>query len=52
MFPGKRMSGHLGCQAVTQQNLEVVRVDEARQLLLVRGVVPRRQGWRRSCVRQ
>ena len=40
VFPGKRMSGHLGDVARTTQNLEVVRIDEARQLLLVRGAVP------------
>ena len=40
VFPGKKMSGHLGDATVTTQNLDVVRVDEARQLLLVRGAVP------------
>jgi len=40
VFPGKRMSGHLGHETVTTQNLDVVRVDEARQLLLVKGAVP------------
>ena len=40
VFPGKRMAGHLGNVTATVQNLEVVRVDEARQLLLVRGAVP------------
>ncbi|MEJ7139265.1 50S ribosomal protein L3 [Amphibiibacter pelophylacis] len=40
VFPGKKMSGHLGDVTVTVQNLSVVRVDEARQLLLVRGAVP------------
>ena len=40
VFPGKRMSGHLGDVTVTVQNLDVVRVDETRQLLLVRGAVP------------
>lgn len=40
VFPGKKMSGHLGDETVTVQNLDVVRVDEARQLLLVRGAVP------------
>jgi large subunit ribosomal protein L3 len=34
------MSGHLGDETVTTQNLDVVRVDEARSLLLVRGAVP------------
>ena len=40
VFPGKKMSGHLGDVTKTVQNLDVVRVDEARQLLLVRGAVP------------
>jgi len=40
VFPGKKMSGHLGDVTKTVQNLDVVRVDEARSLLLVRGAVP------------
>jgi large subunit ribosomal protein L3 len=40
VFPGKRMSGHMGDDTVTTQNLDVVRVDEARSLLLVKGAVP------------
>lgn len=40
VFPGKRMSGHLGAVACTVQNLEVARVDAERGLLLVRGAVP------------
>lgn len=44
VFPGKRMAGHLGDVASTMQNLEVVRVDEARQLLLVKGAVPGAKG--------
>ena len=40
VFPGKKMSGHLGDDTRTTQNLDIVRVDEARQLLLVRGAVP------------
>jgi len=44
VFPGKRMSGHLGDVQRTQQNLEVVRVDEARQLLLIKGAVPGSKG--------
>jgi large subunit ribosomal protein L3 len=40
VFPGKRMSGHLGDVTVTTQNLEVIRIDEARQLLLIKGAVP------------
>lgn len=44
VFPGKRMAGHLGDVTTTVQNLEVVRIDEARQLLLVRGAVPGARG--------
>lgn len=40
VFPGKRMTGHLGDATVTTQNLDIIRVDEARQLLLVKGAVP------------
>ena len=40
VFPGKRMTGHLGDVTCTVQNLEVIRVDSARQLLMVRGAVP------------
>ena len=44
VFPGKRMSGHLGDAKRTQQNLEVIRVDVERQLLLVKGAVPGSKG--------
>jgi large subunit ribosomal protein L3 len=44
VFPGKRMSGHMGDETVTTQNLDIVRVDEARQLLLVKGAVPGAKG--------
>lgn len=40
VFPGKRMSGHLGAANRTVQALEVVRVDADRGLVLVRGAVP------------
>jgi len=40
VFPGKRMTGHMGDVQKTVQNLEGVRVDAARQLLLVKGAVP------------
>ncbi len=39
-FPGRKMAGHMGAEQVTVQNLEVVRIDVERQLLLVRGAVP------------
>jgi large subunit ribosomal protein L3 len=44
VFPGKKMSGHLGDDTVTTQNLDVIRIDEARQLLLIRGAVPGSKG--------
>lgn len=44
VFPGKRMAGHLGDAKRTTQNLEVVRVDEGRQLLMVKGAVPGARG--------
>lgn len=44
VFPGKRMAGHMGNVQRTTQNLVVVRVDEARQLLLVKGAVPGSRG--------
>jgi large subunit ribosomal protein L3 len=44
VFPGKRMTGHLGDVKTTTQNLEVVRVDAERQLLLVKGAVPGSKG--------
>ncbi len=40
VFPGKRMSGHLGTDRVTTENLKVVEIDAARNLLLIRGAVP------------
>jgi large subunit ribosomal protein L3 len=40
VFPGKRMTGHLGDVQRTVQNLQIVRIDVERQLLLVRGAVP------------
>ncbi|MEC5384132.1 50S ribosomal protein L3 [Uliginosibacterium sp. H3] len=44
VFPGKRMTGHLGDVKRTVQNLEVVRVDVERGLLLVKGAVPGHDG--------
>lgn len=40
VFKGKKMSGHMGAERVTVQTLEVVRVDEARNLLLIKGAIP------------
>ena len=40
VFKGKKMAGHMGDERVTTQNLEVVRVDSERNLLLITGAVP------------
>ena len=40
VFPGKKMSGHMGAETQSAQNLEVVRVDAERGLIAVRGAVP------------
>jgi large subunit ribosomal protein L3 len=40
VFKGKKMSGHMGAEQVTIQNLEVVRVDAERNLILVKGAIP------------
>ncbi|WP_025042208.1 50S ribosomal protein L3 [Nitrosospira briensis] len=44
VFPGKRMSGHLGSVKRTTQNLEVLRVDTERGLLLIKGAIPGSRG--------
>ena len=44
VFPGKRMSGHLGNVKRTAQSLIVVRVDLERQLLLIKGAIPGSRG--------
>lgn len=44
VFKGKKMAGHLGAARVTTQNLEVVRIDEERGLILVKGAVPGHKG--------
>ncbi len=40
VFKGKKMAGHMGAEQVTIQNLEIVRVDAERNLLLVKGAIP------------
>lgn len=40
VFKGKKMTGHMGDERVTVQNLEVVKVDAERNLLLIKGAVP------------
>ena len=44
VFKGKKMSGHMGNARSTVQNLEVVRVDAERNLLLIKGAVPGHKG--------
>jgi len=44
VFKGKKMAGHMGAEQVSTQNIEVVRVDTDRNLLLVRGAVPGARG--------
>jgi large subunit ribosomal protein L3 len=44
VFPGKRMSGHLGAVKRTTQKLQIVRIDAERQLLLIKGAVPGSEG--------
>ncbi len=44
VFRGKKMAGHMGSVTKTQQNLEVVRVDEERNMILLKGSVPGSRG--------
>jgi len=44
VFKTKHLPGHMGCEMVTVQNLEVVRVDAERNLLLVKGGIPGAKG--------
>lgn len=44
VFPGKRMSGHMGNVKRTVQNIEILRIDNERNLLLVKGAVPGSKG--------
>jgi large subunit ribosomal protein L3 len=44
VFPGKRMSGHMGVMRRTIENLRIVAVDAPRNLLLIRGAVPGAEG--------
>lgn len=44
VFKGKKMAGHMGNVRRTAQNLEVVRVDAERNLLLIKGAVPGHEG--------
>ncbi|MCP5245250.1 MAG: 50S ribosomal protein L3 [Burkholderiales bacterium] len=44
IFPGKKMSGQMGDVKRTTQNLEIVRIDKERNLLLVKGAIPGSRG--------
>lgn len=44
VFKNKKMAGQYGCERVTIQNLTVVRVDKARNLLLIKGAIPGPKG--------
>ncbi|QJC31712.1 50S ribosomal protein L3 [Enterobacteriaceae endosymbiont of Donacia tomentosa] len=40
VFKGKKMAGHLGCQRITIQNLNIVKLDIEKNLLLIKGAIP------------
>lgn len=44
MFKGKKMAGHMGAARVTTQNLQVVKTDADRGLIMVKGAVPGAKG--------
>ena len=44
VFKTKRLPGHMGSENVTVQNLEIVRVDAERNLLLIKGAIPGAKG--------
>ncbi len=44
VFPGKRMTGHMGDVTRTVQNLEIAKIDAERKLLLVKGAIPGAKG--------
>jgi large subunit ribosomal protein L3 len=44
VFKGKKMAGHMGQVTATTQNLEIVRTDEARGLILIKGAIPGAKG--------
>ena len=44
VFPGKKLPGHMGCLTVTIQNLEVIKVDLDKNVVLVKGSVPGAKG--------
>ncbi len=44
VFKGVRLPGHMGCDTVTVKNLQVVRIDDEQNILLVKGAVPGGKG--------
>lgn len=44
VFPGKKMPGHMGSTTITQQNLEILQIDDERGLIIVKGSVPGSKG--------
>lgn len=44
VFPGKRMAGHMGNVKRTTQNLEILKIDNERNLLLIKGAIPGSKG--------
>lgn len=44
VFPGKKMPGHMGSVTVTQQNLEILQVDDERGLIVIKGSLPGSKG--------
>jgi len=44
VFKGKKMAGHMGAARVTTQNLQVIKTDSARGLIMVKGAVPGSKG--------
>jgi len=44
VFPGKRMSGRMGGVKRTTQNLEILKIDDSRNLLLIKGAIPGSKG--------
>lgn len=46
VFKGKKMAGHMGARRVTTQTLELIRIDSARNLVLIKGAIPGAPGAR------
>ena len=44
VYKGKKLAGHMGCEKVTVQNLDVVKVMADKNLILVKGAVPGAKG--------